>query len=213
MKKPYVKTTEAKRTIDKHILDWSILQMKIYTYEELENFVDHCTRCPLSQTRNRAVMGRGSLHSPILFIAEGPGRNEDRDGIPFTGRSGKVFDQLLSDIGMNREDVYITNIVKCHPPGNRDPLPTEQDACMPYLKYETLLLRPRIIVCLGRIAAQRIIRPDYRITREHGTFISRKNVWLTSVYHPSAILRDNTKLPEAQADFYAIQKKLKEISG
>lgn len=84
---------------------------------------------------------------------------------------------------------------------------------MPYLKYETLLLRPRIIVCLGRIAAQRIIRPDYRITREHGTFISRKNVWLTSVYHPSAILRDNTKLPEAQADFYAIQKKLKEISG
>lgn len=185
--------------------------MNLYTYEELKAFVDHCERCPLCQTRNRAVMGRGNLHSPVLFIAEGPGRNEDQDGIPFTGRSGQVFDQLLSGIGMKREDIYITNIVKCHPPGNRDPFPQEQEACIPYLKYETLLLRPKIIVCLGRIAAQRIIRPDYRITREHGTFIFRKQTWLTSVYHPSAVLRDQTKLPEAQADFASIRKKLDEL--
>lgn len=180
----------------------------MYTYEELKNFVDHCGRCPLAQTRNRAVMGRGSLRSPVLFIAEGPGRNEDRDGIPFTGQSGQVFDRLLGEIGMTREDVYITNIVKCHPPGNRDPKPEEQEACIPYLKYETLLLRPKMIVCLGRVAAQRIIRPDFRITREHGSFLLRKGVWLTAVYHPSAILRDNTKYPETAADFRAIKEKL-----
>lgn len=180
----------------------------MYTYEELKNFVDHCGRCPLAQTRNRAVMGRGSLRSPVLFIAEGPGRNKDRDGITFTGQSGQVFDRLLGEIGMTREDVYITNIVKCHPPGNRDPKPEEQEACIPYLKYETLLLRPKMIVCLGRVAAQRIIRPDFRITREHGSFLLRKGVWLTAVYHPSAILRDNTKYPETAADFRAIKEKL-----
>lgn len=180
----------------------------MYTYDELKNFVDHCGRCPLARTRNRAVMGRGNLRSPVLFIAEGPGRNEDRDGIPFTGQSGQVFDRLLREIGMTREDVYITNIVKCHPPGNRDPKPEEQEACIPYLKYETLLLRPKMIVCLGRVAAQRIIRPDFRITREHGSFLLRKGVWLTAVYHPSAILRDNTKYPETAADFRAIKEKL-----
>lgn len=185
--------------------------MELYTYEELKDFVDHCGRCPLSQTRNKAVMGRGDLHLPVLFIAEGPGRNEDQDGIPFTGRSGEVFDRLLQGIGMRREEIYLTNIVKCHPPGNRDPFPQEQEACMPYLKYETLLLRPKVIVCLGRIAAQRIIRQDYRITREHGEFVYRKNVWLTAVYHPSAILRDETKLPETETDFRKIKDKLLEL--
>ena len=168
-------------------------------------------RCPLSQTRNKAVMGRGSFKSQVLFIAEAPGQNEDRDGIPFTGRSGELLDRLLAEAGMSRGEIYLTNIVKCHPERNRDPKPEEQEACMPYLKYETWLLRPRIIVCLGRIAAQRIIRPDYRITREHGTFIYRKNTWLTAVYHPSALLRDETKIPETIADLRAIQKKLEEL--
>lgn len=179
----------------------------MYTYEELKNFVDHCPRCQLARTRNRAVMGKGNLNSPILFIAEAPGNSEDRDGIPFTGPSGTVFDDLLGSIGLNRQDIYLTNIVKCHPPNNRDPLPQEQEACIAYLKYETLLIRPKIIVCLGRIAAQRIIRPDYRITREHGTFLYRKNTWLTAVYHPSAILRDPTKLEETKADFRKIREK------
>lgn len=183
----------------------------MYTYEELKHFVDHCRRCPLAATRHRAVMGRGNLQAPILFIAEGPGRNEDRDGIPFTGQSGQVFDRLLSGIGLSREDIYITNIIKCHPPGNRDPRPEEQEACMPYLKYETWLLKPKIIVCLGRVAAQRIIRPDFRITREHGNFLLRKGVWLTAVYHPSAILRDEAKLPETEADFRIICDKLSEL--
>lgn len=185
----------------------------MYTYEELKRFVDNCTRCPLSQTRCRAVMGRGNLQSDVLFIAEAPGQNEDRDGIPFTGRSGELFDRLLAGVSMTREQIYLTNVVKCHPPANRDPRPGEQESCIPYLKYETLLLRPKLIVCLGRIAAQRIIRPDYRITREHGTFLYRKQTWLTAVYHPSAVLRDETKLPEMESDFRAIRLKLDELSG
>lgn len=185
----------------------------MYTYEELKRFVEQCSRCELCRTRNHSVMGRGNLHSPILFIAEAPGRNEDRDGVPFTGRSGELFDRLLGEIEMKREEIYLTNIVKCNPPGNRDPYPDEQEACIPYLKYETLLLRPKIMVCLGRIAAQRIIRSDYRITREHGVFLERKNTWLTAVYHPSAVLRDETKLPQMQEDFRKIRKKLEEVRG
>lgn len=179
----------------------------MYTYDELKSFAENCSRCQLAGTRRKAVMGRGSLDADIMFVAEAPGTSEDRDGVPFTGPSGQVFDQLLAHIGMTREDIYLTNILKCHPPGNRDPLPEEQDACIPYLKYETLLIRPKMIVCLGRIAAQRIISPDYRITRQHGTFVYRKNTWLTAVYHPSAILRDPQKMAEAQADFMEIRKK------
>ncbi len=184
----------------------------MYTYEELKNFVDHCPKCPLAGTRRKSVMGKGNLKSPIMFIAEAPGNSEDRDGIPFTGPSGKVLDDLLESIGLKRQDIYLTNIVKCHPPKNRDPFPEEQESCIAYLKYETLLIKPKIIVCLGRIAAQRIIRPDYRITREHGTFLYRKNTWLTAVYHPSAILHDPAKLEEAKADFRKIQEKCCEIS-
>ena len=109
---------------------------------------------------------------------------------------------------MSREEIYLTNIVKCRPPGNRDPLAQEQEACMPYLKYETLLIRPEMIICLGRIAAQRIIRPEFRITREHGTFLKRKDVWLTAVYHPSAVLRDPSKYDETVRDLIAAKKKL-----
>lgn len=179
----------------------------MYTYEELKNFVDNCLRCPLSDTRNKAVMGKGNLNSPIMFIAEAPGNSEDRDGIPFTGPSGKVLDDLLKSIELKRQDIYLTNIVKCHPPKNRNPLPQEQEACMDYLRYETFMIKPKIIVCLGRIAAQRIIRPDYRITRDHGTFLYRKNTWLTAVYHPSAILRVPLKLKETREDFRKIQEK------
>lgn len=180
----------------------------MYTYEELHYFADHCTRCPLSGTRKNTVMGRGNLHAQLMLIAEAPGSSEDRDGIPFTGPSGQILDALLNSIQSDRSEIYLTNLVKCHPPKNRDPLPEEQEACIPYLKWETLIIRPKVIVCLGRIAAQRLIRSDYRITREHGTFLYRKNTWLTAVYHPSAILRDPSKMEEAKADFQAIAEKL-----
>lgn len=183
----------------------------MYTYDELKKFVDYCSRCPLARTRGKSVMGRGNLKSPIMFVAEAPGSSEDRDGIPFTGPSGTVFDELLDSIGMIRQDIYLTNIIKCHPPGNRDPLPEEQNACIDYLKYETWLIKPKIIVCLGRVAARRLIDVNYRITREHGTFLCRKNTWMTAVYHPSAILRDPLKMEETRADFAKILEKYREL--
>lgn len=183
----------------------------VYTYEELKQFVEHCPRCALAGSRRKPVMGRGNLKAVIMFVAEAPGNSEDRDGIPFTGPSGEILDELLRHIGITRQEIYLTNVVKCHPPGNRDPLPKEQEACIAYLKYETLLIRPKIIVCLGRVAACRIIDRNYRITREHGTFLFRKNTWLTAVYHPSAILRDPSRMEETKKDFEKIKEKLKEL--
>lgn len=178
-----------------------------YTWDEIEQHVAVCTQCPLSRTRNRPVMGHGSRQAAIMVIAEAPGGQEDRQGIPFVGRSGEILDNLLRDCGLDREELYLTNIVKCHPPGNRDPEEEEKEACFPYLKYETFLLRPKIIVCLGRIAAQRVISPDFKITRQHGSWTYRKNCALTATYHPSAILRDPSKYETAKQDFREVVKK------
>ena len=184
----------------------------MHTWEELEKFINICGGCRLAETRLRPVMGRGSRTADIMLVAEAPGAQEDKEGIPFVGPAGKVLDQLLEYAGLTRDEIYITNIIKCHPPGNRDPLEDEKDCCMPYLRYETYLLRPKIIVCLGRVAAQRIITPDYRITRQHGTWIRRKNCDLTAVYHPSAILRDPQKWEDTRQDFLNIAKRLKELT-
>lgn len=152
-------------------------------------------------------MGRGSRQAELMLIAEAPGGEEDRQGILFVGRSGEVLDRLLKDCGLTREEIYITNILKCHPPGNCDPREEEKAACFPYLKYETFLLKPRIIVCLGRVAAQRIISPDFKITRQHGTWTYRKNCALTATYHPSAIPRDPSKYEIVKEDFCEVLKK------
>ncbi|MCH1981194.1 uracil-DNA glycosylase [Ruminococcus sp. OA3] len=181
----------------------------MYTWEELNTFVNFCCRCGLSHSRIRPVMGRGNLQADLMFIAEAPGAEEDRAGIPFIGPAGQLFDQPLGDCGISREDIYITNILKCHPPRNRDPQDSEKESCIPYLKYEILLIRPRIIVCLGRVAAQRILSIDYRITKQHGQWIHRKNYDLTAVYHPSAILRDPGKREETRQDFLSIAEKLR----
>lgn len=178
-----------------------------YTWKDIEQHISACTLCPLSQTRNQPVMGRGNAKAQLMLIAEAPGAQEDAQGIPFVGRSGEVLDKLLQEAGLSREDLYITNILKCHPPGNRDPKEAEKEACMPYLKYETYLLKPKIIVCLGRIAAQRIISPDFKITRQHGTWTYRKNCALTATYHPSAILRDPSKYEVVKEDFLKIVKE------
>lgn len=177
------------------------------TWNEIEQHVANCTHCPLSQTRHRPVMGRGNRQADLMLVAEAPGAQEDQQGIPFVGRSGELLDSLLRDCGLSREEIYITNILKCHPPGNRDPKAEEKEACFPYLKYETFLLKPRIIVCLGRVAAQRLISPDFKITRQHGTWTYRKDCALTATYHPSAILRDPSKYEIVKADFTEIVKK------
>lgn len=181
-----------------------------YTWNDIEQHIAACTHCPLSQTRHRPVMGRGDHQAALMLIAEAPGGQEDQQGMPFVGRSGEILDSLLGDCGIGREEIYITNILKCHPPGNRDPRAEEVQACLPYLKYETFLLKPKIIVCLGRVAAQRIISPDLKITRQHGTWTYRKNCALTATYHPSAILRDPSKYEIVKEDLSGVVRKWRE---
>ena len=183
-----------------------------YTWNDIERHIDACTHCPLSRTRHQPVMGRGSRQADLMLIAEAPGAQEDKQGIPFVGKSGDILDRLLRDCGLDRKEIYITNILKCHPPGNRDPKEEEKEACFPYLKYETFFLNPKVIVCLGRVAAQRIISPNFKITRQHGTWTCRKNCAMTATYHPSAILRDPSKYEIVKTDFNNIVKQLSELN-
>lgn len=170
-----------------------------------------CTRCPLAATRQKVVFGVGQEDSKILLVGEGPGANEDATGEPFVGAAGNLLDRMLDAVGLSREkNVYIANIVKCRPPQNRDPAPAEQDACIDWLRAQTAILKPRVIVCLGRIAACRIISPDFRVTRQHGVFTERNGVWLMGTFHPAALLRNPTQKPEAFSDFLALRDRLQE---
>ena len=171
-----------------------------------------CTACQLCQGRHNVVFGTGNPNAEVMFIGEGPGEQEDLKGEPFVGRAGKLLDDMLEVIDLSRQtNVYIANIVKCRPPQNRDPLNTEQDACIGYLRAQTALIRPKIIVCLGRIAACRLIREDFKITREHGQWVQRAGVWMTAVYHPAAILRDPSKRPDTFQDLKGLQAKIREV--
>ena len=146
-----------------------------------------------------------------MFIGEGPGEQEDLQGEPFVGAAGKQLDEMLCIIDLDRNrNCYIANIVKCRPPRNRDPMETEQDACIGYLYDQIALVRPKIIVCLGRIAAMRLIRGDFRITREHGQWVQKDGIWMTAIYHPSALLRDVNKRPETFEDILSLRQKIKE---
>jgi DNA polymerase len=186
--------------------------MIVLDWEELERSCSGCLRCGLCETRNNVVFGVGNRNADILFIGEGPGEQEDLKGEPFVGPAGKLLDDMLSIIDLDREkNCYIANIVKCRPPMNRDPLETEQEACIDYLRNQVALIKPKIIVCLGRIAACRIIRQDFRITREHGQWTESGGVWITATYHPSALLRDASKRPDAFRDLMAIRDKLHQL--
>lgn len=160
------------------------------SWEQLENACQNCHKCGLCNGRTNVVFGVGRRNANIMFIGEGPGEQEDLQGEPFVGPAGKLLDDMLSIIDVNRTNCYIANIVKCRPPMNRDPFEEEQMACLPYLQQQIELIKPDIIVCLGRIAAKRLIYPDYRITKDHGTWICRNGTWMTAIYHPSALLRD-----------------------
>lgn len=180
-------------------------------WEELKQACLSCQKCRLCQGRNHVVFGIGSETAEIMLIGEGPGEQEDLQGIPFVGPAGKLLDDMLSIIDLDRSNVYIANIVKCRPPHNRDPQEDEQDACVNYLRRQVALIQPKIIVCLGRIAAKRIIDPYYRITREHGNWICRNGVWITAMYHPSALLRDKEKRPETFEDMLSLRDKIREV--
>ena len=181
------------------------------TWEELEARCRQCQNCPLSETRTNVVFGVGNRQADILFIGEGPGEQEDLQGEPFVGPAGKLLDLMLSLIDLDRSKVYIANIVKCRPPRNRDPLNTEQDACIGYLRAQTALIHPKIIVCLVRIAAMRIIDKGFRITKQHGQWFDRAGVPMTAIYHPSAVLRDPLKGPDTFVDLKGIQAKVREL--
>lgn len=170
-----------------------------------------CAKCGLCETRNHVVFGVGPQDADIMFIGEGPGEQEDLQGEPFVGPAGKLLDDMMAIIDLDRSNSYIANIVKCRPPRNRDPLETEQEACIGYLRNQVALIKPKIIVCLGRISATKLIRPDFRITREHGAWTQRGDVWMTATYHPSALLRDVSKRPDAFDDLLKIREKITEI--
>lgn len=170
-----------------------------------------CRKCPLAETRHHVVFGEGARDAEVMLIGEGPGEQEDLQGVPFVGPAGKLLDRMLSVVDLSRETVYIANIVKCRPPRNRDPLHTEQDACIGYLRAQTALLRPKIIVCLGRIAATRLIDKNFRITRQHGQWFDRAGVLMTATYHPSAVLRDPEKGPDAFLDLKGVQEKARQL--
>ena len=180
-------------------------------WEALEQACKKCRECSLCETRTNVVFGVGARDAEVLFIGEGPGANEDAQGEPFVGKAGMLLDDMLAIIGLKRQQVYIANIVKCRPPNNRDPLGVEQDACIGWLRRQTALLRPKIIICLGRIAAMKIIREDFKITREHGQWFEKAGVQVMAMYHPAALLRDPRRRPEAFDDLKALQAKVREL--
>ena len=185
------------------MLDWN----------ELQKSCENCTRCGLCETRTNVVFGVGLRTADVMFIGEGPGEQEDLQGEPFVGPAGKLLDDMMSIIDLDRTNSYIGNIVKCRPPHNRDPLETEQDACIDYLRNQVALIQPKIIVCLGRIAAKRLIDPEFRITRQHGSWTQKGGIWMTAIYHPSALLRDVSKRPETFEDLLSIREKIRETGA
>ncbi len=180
--------------------------------EDLSQQCEMCTRCNLSKGRHNIVFGVGSPEAEVMFIGEGPGEQEDLKGEPFVGKAGILLDKMLKAIDLDRDkNIYIANIVKCRPPQNRDPLPEEQDMCIAWLRRQFAVMRPKIIVCLGRIAAARIIKPDIRIKREHGTVIRKGGVLMMPVLHPAALLRNPSDKPGAFEDFLKLQKLIREV--
>ena len=181
-------------------------------FEELKQECLACRKCGLCETRTNVVFGTGPKTAEVMLIGEGPGKNEDEQGLPFVGRSGKLLDQYLTAVDLSREkNVFIANIVKCRPPENRDPLPEEWDACLPWLREQFRIIRPKIVVCLGRIAAQRLIRPDISVTKEHGRFEEKNGVWFMATLHPAALLRNPSQKPMAFGDFVALREKINEV--
>jgi DNA polymerase len=170
-----------------------------------------CHQCALGKTRTNLVFGRGNPEAMLMLIGEAPGEQEDLTGLPFVGAAGKLLDHYLTYVEINENDYYIANILKCRPPYNRDPLSEEEEICIGHLRAQTAIIRPKLIVCLGRIAAMRIIKPDFRITREHGVWREKAGVQMTAVYHPAALLRDPRKKEEMLLDMLVVSAKLKEL--
>ena len=180
-------------------------------WEELRESCLKCQACGLRRSCTQVVFGVGDPNAEVLFIGEAPGANEDQQGEPFVGRAGKLLDDMLAMIGKKKRKNYITNSVKCRPPENRDPLGEVKDACRAYLRAQVRLMKPKIIVCLGRISAMELIKPDFKISQEHGQFFDRNGTLMMALYHPAALLRDPHKKPETFEDLKRLQEKIMEI--
>ncbi|MGE4353262.1 MAG: uracil-DNA glycosylase family protein [Oscillospiraceae bacterium] len=179
-------------------------------WEELESACKKCKRCSLCETRHNVVFGTGNRKSEVMLIGEGPGEQEDLKGEPFVGRAGILLDNMLACIDLDRTQVYIANMIKCRPPHNRDPLALEEEACSEWLNSQVELIRPKIIVCVGRISAMAFIKQDFKITREHGRWFERDGIRYIAIYHPAALLRDPTRRPETFVDLKTIQSAIRE---
>ena len=178
--------------------------------QELKKNCEECKKCALHETRTNCVFGVGNPNASLMFVGEAPGEQEDLSGVPFVGRAGQLLDKFLLAVDIPREEVYIANILKCRPPKNRDPLPAEEDACIDFLREQVALINPKVIVCLGRIAAMRLIKPDFKITQEHGAWFKKGNYLMTAVYHPAALLRDPRKKEDMLEDMKKIKEKISE---
>jgi len=177
---------------------------------QLEKTINTCQKCPLGKTRTRFVFGVGNPKAEIIFIGEAPGRDEDLQGEPFVGRAGKLLDKMLTEVGLRREEVYIANILKCRPPNNRDPEPSEAEECEPYLLMQIKLIKPKVICCLGRIAAQRLLQTNATLGAMRERIYDFHGVKLLVTFHPAAILRTNSYMRPAIDDLRKIIGILKE---
>ena len=172
----------------------------------------NCRKCGLCETRHNVVFGVGNPNARVMFVGEGPGENEDLQGEPFVGRAGKLLDIMLDAVDLSRErNIYIANIVKCRPPKNRDPLPDEQEACIGWLRNQFAIMRPKIVVCLGRIAGMKIMDPNLKITRQHGQFVDKKGTLMMATLHPAALLRNPSQKPDAFNDYLLLRDEIMEV--
>ena len=176
--------------------------------ELLHTEVRACTKCGLHATRTQAVPGVGPCPADVMIVGEAPGFNEDRQGLPFVGPAGKLLDTLLARIGMSRADVYITNVLKCRPPQNRDPMPDEAEACTPYLKRQLDLIKPKVVLILGRHALEQLLPGQGSISRVHGSLVLRGDVAWVPLYHPAAALHNGSLVSELEHDFDRVRAYL-----
>lgn len=183
----------------------------MYTLEELKQITYKCKKCRLCRGRTNVVFGEGNPEAKIMFIGEGPGYNEDIEGYPFVGAAGKLLTKAIEGIGFKRQDVYIANIVKCRPPNNRNPKEDEIEACIPYLRWQVKLIKPKIIVCLGAVSARSIVDKNFSITRQRGIWIEKKGYLIMPTYHPAALLRDEKKKRPFWEDFKKVKAKYLEL--
>ena len=177
------------------------------TWEELEESIINCNKCKLCKTRKNIVFGTGNKNADIMFIGEGPGADEDREGEPFVGKAGKLMDQAFIGLGIMRENIYIANIVKCRPPNNRTPHKDEANACLDYLRNQVILIKPRIIVLMGNTALKNILGENYGITSSRGKWINKKGILYMPTFHPAALLRDDTKKIDFWNDLELVKKE------